>query len=45
VHVVLAHELGHHSATTFAKAIGWFAIFALPGARPDAARRVARRDG
>jgi Zn-dependent protease with chaperone function len=32
VDVVLAHELGHHSGDHIAKAIGWFAIFALPGA-------------
>ena len=32
VDVVLAHELGHHSSDHIAKAIGWFALFALPGA-------------
>ena len=32
VDVVLAHELGHHSSGHIAKAIGWFALFALPGA-------------
>ena len=32
VDVVLSHELGHHSGDHIAKAIGWFAIFALPGA-------------
>jgi len=32
VDVVLAHELGHHSGDHIAKAIGWFALFALPGA-------------
>jgi STE24 endopeptidase len=32
VDVVLAHELGHHSSDHIAKAIGWFAFFALPGA-------------
>jgi STE24 endopeptidase len=32
VHVVLAHEIGHHSSDHIPKAIGWFALFALPGA-------------
>jgi STE24 endopeptidase len=32
VDVVLAHELGHHSSDHIAKAIGWFGLFALPGA-------------
>jgi STE24 endopeptidase len=32
VDVVLAHELGHHSSDHLAKAIGWFGLFALPGA-------------
>jgi STE24 endopeptidase len=32
VDVVLAHELGHHSSHHIPKAIGWFALFALPGA-------------
>ena len=32
IDVVLAHELGHHSSDHIAKAIGWFALFALPGA-------------
>jgi STE24 endopeptidase len=32
VDVVLAHELGHHSSDHLPKAIGWFALFALPGA-------------
>jgi STE24 endopeptidase len=31
VHVVLAHELGHHSSDHIPKAIAWFALFALPG--------------
>jgi STE24 endopeptidase len=31
VHVVLAHELGHQSSNHIAEAIGWFALFALPG--------------
>jgi STE24 endopeptidase len=30
--VVLAHELGHHSQGHLPEGIGWFAIFALPGA-------------
>ena len=30
--VVLAHELGHHSQGHLPKGIGWFAIFAAPGA-------------
>ena len=32
IDVVLAHELAHHSSDHIAKAIGWFAVFALPGA-------------
>ncbi|HEY7177866.1 MAG TPA: M48 family metalloprotease [Gaiella sp.] len=32
VDVVLAHELGHHAGDHIAKALGWFALFALPGA-------------
>ena len=32
VDVVLAHELGHHSSAHIPKALGWFALFALPGA-------------
>jgi STE24 endopeptidase len=32
VDVVLAHELAHHSSDHLPKAIGWFALFALPGA-------------
>lgn len=32
VEVVLAHELGHHSSDHVAKALGWFTLFALPGA-------------
>jgi STE24 endopeptidase len=30
--VVLAHELAHHSQDHLPKGIGWFAIFAFPGA-------------
>ncbi len=30
--VVLAHELAHHSSEHLPKGIGWFAIFAIPGA-------------
>jgi len=30
--VVLAHELAHHSQQHLTEGIGWFAIFALPGA-------------
>jgi STE24 endopeptidase len=32
VDVVLAHELGHHSSDHVPKALGWFTLFALPGA-------------
>ena len=32
VDVVLAHELGHHASDHIAKAVGWFTLFALPGA-------------
>jgi STE24 endopeptidase len=32
VDVVMAHELGHQSSDHIAKGIGWFAVFALPGA-------------
>ena len=32
VGVVLAHELAHHSSDHIPEAIGWFALFALPGA-------------
>ncbi len=32
VDVVLAHELGHHSSGHLTESIGWFALFALPGA-------------
>lgn len=30
--VVLAHELGHHSRNHIPESIGWYALFALPGA-------------
>jgi STE24 endopeptidase len=30
--VVLAHELGHHSQRHLPKGLGWFAMFAIPGA-------------
>jgi STE24 endopeptidase len=30
--VVLAHELGHHASKHLPKGIGWFALFAIPGA-------------
>ena len=30
--VVLAHELGHHSQEHLPKGLGWFALFAIPGA-------------
>jgi Zn-dependent protease with chaperone function len=30
--VVLAHELAHHSQKHLPKGIGWFALFAIPGA-------------
>jgi STE24 endopeptidase len=30
--VVLAHELAHHSQDHLPKGIGWFAVFAVPGA-------------
>jgi STE24 endopeptidase len=32
VDVVLAHEIAHHARDHIPKAIGWFALFALPGA-------------
>jgi Zn-dependent protease with chaperone function len=31
VHVVLAHELAHHSSDHLPEAVGWFGLFALPG--------------
>jgi STE24 endopeptidase len=32
VSVVLAHELGHHSRNHILEGVGWYALFALPGA-------------
>ncbi len=32
IDVVLAHELGHQSSGHLPRAIGWFALFTLPGA-------------
>jgi STE24 endopeptidase len=32
VEVVMAHELGHISSEHIAKGIGWYALFAIPGA-------------
>ena len=32
IDIVLAHELGHQAGRHIAKAIAWFALFALPGA-------------
>ncbi len=31
VHVVLAHELAHHSSDHLREAVAWFGLFALPG--------------
>ena len=31
VHVVLAHELAHHSSEHLPEAVAWFGLFALPG--------------
>jgi STE24 endopeptidase len=31
VHVVLAHELAHHSSGHLPEAVAWFGLFALPG--------------
>jgi STE24 endopeptidase len=41
--VVLAHELAHHSQDHLLKGIGWFALFAVPGAW--ILMRVTRRRG
>lgn len=43
VRVVLAHEIAHHSSDHLWKGIGWFALFALPGAW--ALMRLTRRRG
>jgi len=32
VKTILAHELGHHSRNHIPESIGWYALFALPGA-------------
>jgi STE24 endopeptidase len=32
VRVVLAHELGHHSREHILRSLGWYALFAFPGA-------------
>ncbi len=32
VRVVLAHEIGHHSSDHIVEGLGWYALFALPGA-------------
>ena len=32
VRLVLAHEIGHHSRAHIPKSLGWYALFALPGA-------------
>lgn len=41
--VVLAHELAHHSQRHLYKGLGWFALFAIPGAW--ILMRVTRRRG
>jgi STE24 endopeptidase len=41
--VVLGHELGHHSANHLWKNIGWYALFAFPGALAIAL--ITRRRG
>jgi STE24 endopeptidase len=43
VHVVLAHEVAHHSSDHLRKGIAWFALFAFPSAWLLA--RLARRRG
>jgi STE24 endopeptidase len=41
--VVVAHELGHHARKHIPKSIGWYALFAVPGA--FVISRVTRRRG
>jgi STE24 endopeptidase len=41
--VVVAHELGHHARKHLWKAVGWYALFAIPGA--FVISRVTRRRG
>jgi Zn-dependent protease with chaperone function len=41
--VVVAHELGHHARKHLWKSVGWYALFAIPGA--FIISRVARRRG
>ncbi len=43
IRVVLGHELGHHSANHLWKNIGWYALFAFPGALAIAL--ITRRRG
>ena len=41
--VVVAHELGHHARKHLLKGVGWYALFAIPGA--FLISRVTRRRG
>lgn len=41
--VVVAHELGHHARNHIWKSVGWYALFAIPGA--FVISRVTRRRG
>jgi STE24 endopeptidase len=41
--VVVAHELGHHARRHLLKGVGWYALFAIPGA--FIISRVTRRRG
>jgi len=41
--VVVAHELGHHARKHLWKSVGWYALFAIPGA--FVISRVTRRRG
>jgi Zn-dependent protease with chaperone function len=41
--VVVAHELGHHARKHIWKSVGWYALFAIPGA--FVISRVTRRRG